>query len=128
MPSSAQEDPARQGVRAQAIPVPASSVEKPKPKEEKGKQPRRCIIVWMSGGPSQIDTFDPKAGNIAMFKAIPTTVKGVQFNETLPQLAKQANHLAVLRGVNHREGDHVRGAYLMHTGFAAGGADYPAFA
>src|SRR5439155_13071016 len=88
LPSSAQEESAP---RPEVL-VVADQAPKAEPKAV--KKPRQCVILWMSGGPSQIDTFDPKAGNIAMFKAIPTTVKGVQFSETLPQLAKQANHLA----------------------------------
>jgi RNA polymerase sigma factor (sigma-70 family) len=96
-----------------------------KPKEEPGKKPRHAIILWMSGGPSQVDTFDPKAGNIALFKAIDTNVKGMQFSEHLPILAKQANHLAVLRGVGHRDGDHMRGTHLMRAGQPAGGIDFP---
>ena len=81
--------------------------------------------MWLNGGPSQIDTFDPKGGQIALFKAIDTNVKGVQFSETLPLLAKQANHLAILRGVSHRNGDHARATHLMHTGFEKGAVEYP---
>jgi RNA polymerase sigma factor (sigma-70 family) len=93
---------------------------------DKTKWKRGCIILWMSGGPSQQDTFDPKPGDVALFKAIDTNVKGLQFSETLPRLAKQANHLAVIRSMTHREGDHVRGMHLMQTAQAPGGGlEYP---
>ena len=93
---------------------------------DKTKAKRGCILLWMNGGPSQLDTFDPKPGNIALFKAIDTNVKGLQFSETLPKLAKQANHLAIIRSMTHREGDHLRGTHLMHTAQAPGGGlEYP---
>jgi RNA polymerase sigma factor (sigma-70 family) len=94
-------------------------VDKPK---DKAPLPRRCIILWMSGGPSQLDTFDPKPGAVALFNPIDTSVKGMQFTEVLPKLARYADHLAVLRSVTHREGDHGRSTHLMHTGQAPGGA------
>jgi hypothetical protein len=74
----------------------------------------------MSGGPSQNDTFDPKPGNVALFKAIDTNLPGVQFTENFPMLAKQADKLAIIRSMTHRTGDHSRGSYLMHTGYEPG--------
>ncbi|MFO0967230.1 MAG: sigma-70 family RNA polymerase sigma factor [Gemmataceae bacterium] len=97
----------------------------------KGEARRHCILLWMSGGPSQMDTFDLKPGMATggPFKAIPTATKGVTISEHLPRLAKLTNHLALLRTVSHREGDHMRGAYLMRTGRAVGGKiSYPPFA
>jgi len=93
------------------------------------KRPRSCIILWMSGGPSQIDTFDPKPGspNAGLFTPIDTAVKGVQFSQHLPILAKHADKLAVVRSLTHGEGNHGRGTYLMRTGHTIGGGiDYPA--
>lgn len=79
-----------------------------------------CIVLWMAGGPSHVDTFDPKPGSTAAgpFKAIRTRAKGVSFCEHLPRLADQAQHLAVLRGMTSREGNHDRARYLLHTGYA----------
>ncbi|UUO07268.1 DUF1501 domain-containing protein [Blastopirellula sp. J2-11] len=90
---------------------------------------RRCIVLWMSGGPSQMDTFDLKPGhaNGGEYKEIETSVPGLKFSEHLPQLAKQADRLAILRGMSTKEGDHIRGSYLMHTGERPGGPlRYPA--
>ena len=79
-----------------------------------------CIVLWMAGGPSHVDTFDPKPGSTAAgpFKAIRTSAKGVSFCEHLPRVAEQAQHLAVLRGMSSREGNHDRARYLLHTGYA----------
>src|SRR5947207_11276589 len=54
---------------------------------------RACILLWMSGGPSQMDTFDLKPGhaNGGPFKEIATSVPGINFSEHLPRLAKQMN-------------------------------------
>ena len=93
---------------------------------EKGQPPRACIILWMSGGPSQIDTFDPKDGAVSLFPALDTNVKGLRFTKNLPLLAKHANHLAVIRSMKTRDADHNRAAYLMQTGFSIDdGMDHP---
>lgn len=90
---------------------------------------RHCILLWMTGGPSQLDTFDLKPGhaNGGEFKEIETSEPGLRFSEHLPKLAGMAEHLAVLRGLSTKEGDHGRGTHLMHTGFAprVGGVRYP---
>jgi len=54
---------------------------------------RHCVLLWMSGGPSQMDTFDMKPGhaNGGSFKETSTSVPGIRFSEHLPQLAKQAD-------------------------------------
>lgn len=90
---------------------------------------RACIVLWMSGGPSQTDTFDmkPDHENGGEFKEIATAAPGVRFSEHLPQLAQHADRLAVIRSLSTKEGDHERGAYLMHTGQRPmGPVDYPA--
>lgn len=90
---------------------------------------RHCVLLWMAGGPSQIDTFDmkPKHGNGGTIAEVSTSVAGVRFSEHLPMLGKQADRLAILRGVSTKEGDHLRGEKLMRTGFMAGSpVHYPA--
>lgn len=89
---------------------------------------KACILLWMGGGPSQLDTFDPKPGRKTggAFKAIPTNVRGLHFSEHLPRLAQVANKLSVIRTLSHTEGAHERGTYLMHTGYSPiGGLDFP---
>src|SRR5271166_2707284 len=89
---------------------------------------RSCILLWMNGGPAQTDTFDLKSGhaNGGPFKEIATSVLGLKFSEHLPLLAKQAKHLALVRSMTSREGDHNRAAYYLRTGYRPEGAiQYP---
>ena len=83
------------------------------------RRTRACILLWMSGGPSQLDTFDPKPEheNGGEFKPIDTAVPGIQICEHLPQVAKQMQDLAVIRSMSTKEGDHTRATYLARTGY-----------
>lgn len=88
--------------------------------EQAGIKPRRsCILLWMSGGPSQIDTFDPKPDheNGGPTKAIETSVPGIRIAEYLPQLATRMQHLAPIRSMTTKEGDHARATYYLRTGY-----------
>ncbi len=82
--------------------------------------PKACILLWMNGGPSHVDTWDPKPGTKegGPFKAIKTSVRGIEICEHLPQVAALAEHLAILRGMTSREGNHQRAAQLLHTGYS----------
>ena len=66
---------------------------------------KHCIVLFMSGGASQLDTFDPKPGtkNGGPFAAIPTSAKGIQISEHLPNVAEQAHHLSIIRSMVSRE-------------------------
>src|SRR5437016_4700773 len=81
---------------------------------------KNVIVLWMNGGPSHLDTFDPKPGTSTggKFKAIATKAKGVSICEHLPHVAEQAHHLAIVRGMTTKEGNHDRARYLMHTGYS----------
>jgi hypothetical protein len=95
------------------------------------RRTRHCILLWMSGGPSQTDTFDMKPGheNGGEFKEIATRAPGLRFSEHLPKLAEHANRLAVIRSLNTKEGDHARGAHLVRTGHPPmGDVAYPSIA
>ncbi len=92
---------------------------------------RHCILLWMAGGPSQMDTFDMKPGhpNGGDFKEIATSAPGVHFSEHLPKLAQHADKLAIIRSLSTKEGDHERGSYLMRTGQRPMGViNYPSVA
>lgn len=86
------------------------------------KKQRHLIVLWMPGGPSQMDTFDLKPGhaNGGSFKEIETSVPGLRFSEHLPRLAKLAQHLALVRSMQTKEGDHSRGTFLVRTGHRPG--------
>lgn len=82
---------------------------------------KKCILLWMSGGPSQLDTWDLKPDsdkNGGQFKPIDTAAPGVQISEHLPAVAKQMKHLSIIRSLDSKEGNHDRGTYMMHTGYA----------
>src|SRR5262245_18933540 len=80
---------------------------------------RSCILLWMSGGPSQLDTFDLKPGtdNSGPFREIDTSTAGIRISEHLPLLSRQTQHLAILRSMQTKEGDHGRATAHLHTGY-----------
>ena len=93
------------------------------------KRRRHCILLWMTGGPSQTDTFDMKPGhaNGGEFKEVATKAPGLRFSEHLPKLGEMAEHLAVVRSLSTKEGDHGRGTYVVRTGQKPQGpVQYPA--
>jgi hypothetical protein len=81
---------------------------------------RSCILLHQFGGPSHLDTFDPKPATPAEvrgpFAVIPTAVPGVRFTEHLPRLARLFDRFAVLRSVYHRTSSHNSAAYYSLTG------------
>jgi uncharacterized protein (DUF1501 family) len=92
------------------------------------RRKRSCIVLWMNGGPSQMDTFDLKPGhaNGGPFREVQTAVPGLRFSEHLPRLARQARRLAVLRSMTSKEGDHGRATFLAKTGYLPQGpVQYP---
>ncbi len=94
------------------------------------RQGKACILLWMQGGPSQFETFSPKPGhpNGGSTKAIATNVPGIEVSQNFPLLAKQANHLAIIRSMTSKEGSHPRATYLLHTGYLpTASVKYPAF-
>lgn len=89
------------------------------------------ILFWLSGGPGHMETWDPKPEAVAEFRgpfgAIRTSVPGIQFGELLPEQARVAHKLAVLRSVNHGSGDHTKGNHWMLTGFEGPAFNAPDF-
>jgi len=79
-----------------------------------------CILVWMDGGPSHYETFDPKpsAPNEIRgeFKPIATRLPGVQFSEAVPRLAAIADKLSIVRSIVHNQGNHGAGNHYLMTG------------
>jgi len=80
---------------------------------------KSIVVLWMNGGPSQLDTFDPKpdSRNGGTFKAIDTAIKGVRVGEHLPRLAEMMDRMALVRCMQTGEGNHSRARTLMRTGF-----------
>jgi hypothetical protein len=92
---------------------------------------KAVIQIWMWGGPSHLDTFDPKpaAGYDycgPLDKPIPTSVEGVVIGELLPMLARQADRYSIIRSMTHGINAHETASYIVQTGRAPGGRDgYP---
>ncbi len=89
---------------------------------------RSCILLWMNGGPSQMDTFDLKPGhdNGGPFKEIDTKVPGIRISEHLPHVAQHTDRMAIIRSMSTKEADHGRATYQMRTGHVPGGpVHYP---
>src|SRR6478735_3674285 len=87
--------------------------------DELRKQGMSLILLWMQGGPSQFETFDPKPGtdNGGPTEAIETSVPGIRIAQAWPQTAKVMGDLALIRSMTNKEGEHQRATYQMHTGY-----------
>lgn len=85
----------------------------------KGTPAKSVIVLWMAGGPSQLETFDPKPGAkiAAGTTARKTSVPGVQIASHYEQLADQMHHVSLVRSVVSKEGDHERAVYTVKTGY-----------
>src|SRR3954467_190196 len=85
------------------------------------KPVKNCILVWLAGGPSHIDTFDPKPDAPAdvrgEFKPIATSVPGLQISEVFPKLAKVMDRVTLIRSMTSPEADHGRASHHMMTGY-----------
>ena len=81
--------------------------------QPKGKA-QACILLWLEGGPSQMDTWDPK-GNSSL-KRIATSVPGIQISELFPRVARQMDKLSVVRSMHTEENNHPQGTFNVLTG------------
>jgi hypothetical protein len=82
------------------------------------KGQKRVILLWLAGGASQLETWDPKPGAATggPFRAIQTDVPGVHISELMPQMAKRMKTTCVIRGLNTKNGDHGGAAKIMMRG------------
>lgn len=90
---------------------------------------KSVIEIWLWGGPSHLETFDPKPNAGYNYnggrKAIPTNVNGIEISEFFPQLAKHADKYSIIRSMTHGVFGHETATYLMQTGRKPGGKVYP---
>ncbi len=95
-----------------------SSFTRPAIAAELARKQRQVLVIWLAGGASQLETWDPKPKTETggPFRSIETRVPGVRISELLPRTAMQKHRLALLRSINTNENDHGKGTYLMHTG------------
>src|SRR5438132_807588 len=75
---------------------------------------RSVILFWLEGGPSHIDTWDPKPNS--NFKPISTSVPGIQISELLPRMAKRMDKFALVRSMHTRGTDHPQATHYAITG------------
>jgi hypothetical protein len=99
-----------------------AAADKPtKPKSKGGDKEMSVILLWMAGGPSHVDTWDPKPNAGAdihgPFEAIKTNAPGMIISEHLPKMAKVADKYSIIRSVSHGDGAHERAQHYMQTGY-----------
>jgi hypothetical protein len=82
------------------------------------KRGKHVILLWLAGGASQLETWDPKPGRPTggPFRAIPTNVPGIHISELMPKMAQRLQNTAIVRSLNTKDGSHGSGARLMHLG------------
>ncbi|MBE7496710.1 MAG: DUF1501 domain-containing protein [Verrucomicrobiaceae bacterium] len=81
---------------------------------------RNVIYLYMTGGMSHLDTWDPKPDNkdvMGLTKTINTNVDGIRLTENLPLMARQADKIAIIRGMNSTQGAHEQGQYYQRTSY-----------
>ena len=84
--------------------------------EKGGKRPRSLIVLWLAGGPSQLETFDPHP-RLSGTKLINSSLKDVMLGTELEQTASVMSEVSLIRSMVSKEGDHERAAYNMKTGY-----------
>ena len=96
--------------------------------QELRRQNKACILLFMNGGPSQFETFDPKPGhtNGGPTTAIQTAANGIRIAAPWENVGREMNNIALVRSMTNREGEHQRATYLMKTGYLpVGGVRFP---
>lgn len=87
---------------------------------EKPKQAKSCILIWLDGGPSHLDTFDPKPNAPkeirGPFSTISTAADGIQLSELMPNTARVMRDVALIRSLTHELGNHDTGSQYLLTG------------
>ena len=95
-----------------------SGMVRPAVSAELARRERQVLLIWLAGGASQLETWDPKPGTETggPFRSIETSLPGVRVSELMPLTARQMHRMALVRGVNTKEDDHAKGQFLMQTG------------
>jgi hypothetical protein len=92
------------------------------------RRERRCILLWLAGGASQLETWDPKPGAVTggPFESIQTSVPGIRISELMPRMAARLKDTCIIRSLNTRNGDHGGASRMMMRGRPGeSNLDYP---
>lgn len=92
----------------------------PRAAQRRGEERSKSLItLWLAGGPSQLETWDPHPGTKigGPTGAIETRLPGLQIADLYPRMAEQIHEMTVIRSMVSKEGDHERGTYLLKTGY-----------
>ena len=98
--------------------------------DELRKRQMACILLWMTGGPSQFETFDPKPDHPSGggTKVIETAAPGITIAREWEKTAEVMNDVAIIRSMTSKEGNHQRATYQLHTGYPpTGTVRHPSF-
>lgn len=106
--------------RGLSLQAQGAEVAAPRAVTRRGKA-KAVIQIWLWGGPSHLDTFDPKPGAGSDYcgplnKPIATNVPGIEISQLLPKLAAMADTYSLLRGMTHNNNGHETAAYMVQTG------------
>ncbi len=87
--------------------------------QDTSRRPKSLLFLWLQGGPSQLETFDPHPGTRigGDVHSIATSIPGVQIASSLPATAEQMHQVTLVRSVVSKEGDHERATYHLKTGW-----------
>lgn len=87
--------------------------------EQPAARPKSLLMIWLQGGPSQLETFDPHPGSLigGDVRGINSSIAGIQLADSLPATAEQLQHATLVRSVISKEGDHERATYHVKTGW-----------
>jgi hypothetical protein len=90
----------------------------PEVADELRRNQKRCILLWLAGGASQLETWDPKPGAVTggPFESIQTSVPGIRISELMPKMARRLSDTAIIRSLNTRNADHAAAAKMMMRG------------
>lgn len=97
----------------------AESLARASERESHHQPAKSILILWLQGGPSQLETFDPHPGTRigGETKAIKTSAKEIQISHLLPKVAEQMHQASIVRSMVSKEGDHERATYNVKTGW-----------
>lgn len=110
-----------QSMAAMGLSLSLPSMTPAQAQRRRDERPKSLITLWMNGGMSQLETFDPhfqkKLSASDQVRSIDTNVPGLQISHFMPRMAEQMDKVTLIRSMKSPEGDHARGAVFVKTGY-----------